>query len=114
MLPYKKGVAISYEGKSKTADPELVQQIYANTEKARTAFMRSGVLAEIASRFGCFVEFQPLTEIAKLEILAKMILHTGFEYGIKLSKIDNSIMQELVNAQGNRTKESRKFIKNNA
>lgn len=94
----KKGVAISYEPKSKAADPELVQQIYANTEKARTAFMRSGVLAEIASRFGCFVEFQPLTETAKLEILAKMILHTGFEYGIKLSKIDNGIMQELVNA----------------
>lgn len=94
----KKGVAISYELKSKVADPELVQQIYANTEKARTAFMRSGVLAEIASRFGCFVEFQPLTETAKLEILAKMILHTGFEYGIKLSKIDNGIMQELVNA----------------
>lgn len=94
----KKGVAISYEGKSKTADPGLVQQIYHNTETAREAFKRSGTLAEIASRFGCFVEFQPLTETAKLEILAKMILHTGFEYGIRLSKIDNGIMQELVNA----------------
>lgn len=94
----KKGVTATYRSKSKAADPELVQQIYKKTESARAAFMRSGVLAEIASRFGGFVEFEPLTDTAKIEILAKMILHTGFEYGIKLSKIDNGIMQELVNA----------------
>ena len=94
----KKGIAVSYEAKPKAADPELVQTIYSNNEKARAAFVRTGVLTEIASRFGCFVEFQPLSETAKLEILARTVLHIGFEYGIKLSKIDNAIMQELVNS----------------
>ena len=94
----KKGVTVSYETKPKPVDPELVQAIYSNNEKARAAFVRTGVLAEIASRFGCFVEFQPLSESAKLEILAKTVLHIGFEYGVKLSRIDNAIMQELVNA----------------
>ena len=94
----KKGIAVSYEAKSKAADPELVQAIYSNNEKARAAFVRTGVLTEIASRFGCFVEFQPLSETAKLEILARTVLHIGFEYGVKLSKIDNAIMQELVNS----------------
>ncbi len=94
----KKGVVIAYGGSAEHEDPPLVQQIYANTEKARIAFMRSGVLAETASRFGSFVEFQSLSEQAKLEILARMILHIGFEYGVRLSKIDNGIMQELANS----------------
>lgn len=94
----KKGAMIAYGNSTKPKEPPLVQQIYANTEKARLAFMRSGVLTEIASRFGCFVEFQPLSEQSKLEILARMILYVGFEYGVRLSKIDNGIMQELVSA----------------
>ena len=94
----KKGADISYIENGEEPIEDLNQQIYANTEKARNLFMHSGVLAEIASRFNCFVEFQPLSEKAKLEILVKMILHAGFEYGVKLSKIDNGIMQELVNA----------------
>lgn len=94
----KKGVAVSYEAKRKAATPELVREIYSNNEKARAAFVHTGVLAEIASRFGCFVEFQPLSEAAKLEILARTVLHIGFEYGVKLSKIDNVIMQELINS----------------
>ena len=94
----KKGADITYNDCVDESVSDLNQQIYTNTEKARSLFMHSGVLAEIASRFNCFVEFQPLSEMAKLEILAKMILHAGFEYGVKLSKIDNGIMQELVNA----------------
>ena len=94
----KKGADISYIEKCEEPVEDLNQQIYTNTEKARNLFMHSGVLAEIASRFNCFVEFQPLSEMAKLEILVKMILHAGFEYGVRLSKIDNGIMQELVNA----------------
>ena len=45
----KKGVTVSYETKPKPVDPELVQAIYSNNEKARAAFVRTGVLAEIAS-----------------------------------------------------------------
>lgn len=99
----KKGADISYIENSEEPIEDLNQQIYANTEKARNLFMHSGVLAEIASRFNCFVEFQPLSEKAKLEILVKMILHAGFEYGVKLSKIDNGIMQELVNVSSSET-----------
>lgn len=100
----KKGADISYKDPDEESSvADINQQIYANTEKARNLFMHSGVLAEIASRFGCFVEFEPLPEMAKLEILAKMILHAGFEYGVKLSKIDNGIMQELVNVSSSET-----------
>lgn len=66
----KKGVAVSYEAKPKAVDPELVQEIYSNNEKARAAFVRTGVLAEIASRFGCFVEFQPLLDTRTVQWIA--------------------------------------------
>ena len=94
----KKGVSVEYKPEDKKEQMELVRQIYQNTESARAAFMRSGVLTEIASRFGCFVEFKPLDKAAKLQIFAKMILTASYEYGIRLVKIDNGIMQELVNA----------------
>ena len=94
----KKGVSVEYKPEDKKEQMELVRQIYQNTESARAAFMRSGVLTEIASRFGCFVEFKPLDKAAKLQIFAKMILAASYEYGIRLAKIDNGIMQELVNA----------------
>ena len=94
----KKGVSVEYKPEDKKEQMELVRQIYQNTESARAAFMRSGVLTEIASRFGCFVEFKPLDKAAKLQIFAKMILTASYEYGIRLVKIDNGIMRELVNA----------------
>ncbi len=92
----KKGIDIAYKDKEKSTNVDLVQQIYSNTEQARAAFVKSGVLTEIASRFSCFIEFQPLTVEAKMEILAKIILHTGFEYEVYLSKIDEHIMQEFI------------------
>ena len=77
---------------------ELTKHIYRNTESARKAFIEAGVLREIASRFSCFVEFKELSAEAKIRILAKQVIETGFEYGIKLSYIAPEIMQELINA----------------
>lgn len=76
----------------------FVQQMYQDTEKARAAFVRTGVLKEIASRFDCFVEFKPLGNKAKLRILAKTVLDTAYEYGIRITRIETGIMQELINA----------------
>ncbi|HCC34153.1 MAG TPA: hypothetical protein DEQ02_00350 [Ruminococcaceae bacterium] len=76
----------------------LTQRIYRDTEAARKAFVETGVLREIASRFNCFVEFQELTDEAKIRILAKQVIATGLEYGIKLTHIAAPVMQSLINA----------------
>lgn len=76
----------------------LTQSIYAQNERARQAFIGSGHLPEVASRIGSFVEFKPLSDNAKIRILAKQIAESGFEYGIKLTYIAPGIMQELASA----------------
>ena len=81
-------------------DVSLVQRIYEQNEKARRALVRTGVLPEIATRFSGFAEFKPLSDEAKIRIIAKTILNTGFEYGIKLKYIAPAIMQEMVNTAG--------------
>lgn len=91
-----KGVDVKYT--SGTDHLSFVQQIYRDNEKARDAFIRTGVLKEIASRFDCFIEFKVLTNNAKLHILAKTILDTAYEYGIRITRIETGIMQELVDA----------------
>ena len=91
-------------GYPETASPdehsELTKRIYRNTESARKAFVESGVLREIASRFNCFVEFKEFSAEAKIRILVKQVIETGFEYNIRLSYISPGIMQELINASG--------------
>ena len=62
--------------------------------------MRTGVLPEIATRFSGFAEFKPLSDRAKIRIIAKTILNTGFEYGIKLKYIAPAIVQEMANIAG--------------
>ena len=54
-------------------------------------------MAEIASRFHGFVEYKPLDEAAKAKILAKQIIETGFEYGIRIGYISKDIMQGIIN-----------------
>lgn len=76
----------------------LTQSIYAQNERARQAFIGSGHLPEVASRIGSFVEFKPLSDNAKIRILAKQIVESGFEYGVRLTYIAPGIMQELASA----------------
>ena len=91
--------AISIEySHDKANAASLTQRIYAQNEKARRGLIASGHLPEVASRIGNFVEFKPLSESAKIRILAKQIAESGFEYGIKLTYIAPGIMQELTNA----------------
>ena len=77
---------------------EFTQRIYNDTETARKAFIEAGVLPEIASRFSAFAEFKPLSDDAKIRILAKQIMDTGLEYGVELNHISSDILQALVNA----------------
>jgi len=76
----------------------VVKRIYRNTEAARKAFVEAGVLREIASRFNCFIEYVDLSAEAKVMILAKQVVETGFEYNIRLTYISSDILQELINA----------------
>lgn len=92
-------VKVRYEHEQTQRKQSLPQRIYAETERARLALInRTGTLQEIASRFTCFVEFKPLEDSAKIRILAKQIVETGMEYGIRLAYIAPGIMQEVINA----------------
>ena len=92
-------VDVSYSKQASAKKLPLPQQIYAETERARQALTnRTGTLQEIASRFTCFVEFSPLGDAAKIRILAKQIVETGMEYGVRLAYIAPGIMQEVINA----------------
>jgi len=93
-------VEVSYHESDDPEDEsaELTKLIYRNTEAARKAFVEAGVLREIASRFNCFVEFTELSDAAKIRILVKQVIETGFEYDIRLAYIAPNIMQALVNA----------------
>jgi len=93
------GIEVTYRENSPKDEPaELTQRIYRETEAARKAFMETGILREIASRFGCFAGFKELTTDAKIQILVKQVVETGFEYGVRLSKISPGIMQSLIDA----------------
>jgi ATP-dependent Clp protease ATP-binding subunit ClpA len=92
-------VDISYSEVTSTDDFDAVtKRVYRDTEAARKAFVKAGVLKEIASRFNCFAEFKPLSDEAKIKILAKQVIESGFEYDIKLCYISTDIMQALADA----------------
>lgn len=93
-----KAVNVQYRKQPKSQELPLAQRIYMQNEQARRAFVRAGALKEIASRFGCFVEFRTLDDGTKIRILAKQIVNTGLEYGVRLSYIDPEIMQGIVDA----------------
>lgn len=78
------------------SEDDITGRIYRNTEKARREFIKQGVLAEIASRFHGFVEYKPLNDEAKAKILAKQIIETGFEYGLRIGYISEDIMNGIL------------------
>ena len=93
------GVTIGYtENKAQNTEVSVTNQIYRNTESARKTFVEAGVLREIASRFSCFIEFKDLSSEAKIRILAKQVVETGFEYNVQLAYISPTILQSLINA----------------
>ncbi len=91
--------AVSYgEPPTESDEASVVKRIYRETEVARKSFVASGNLREIASRFSCFVEFKDLSDEAKVQILVKQVIETGFEYNIRLVQIASPILQALIDA----------------
>ncbi|MFV0529146.1 MAG: AAA family ATPase [Lachnospiraceae bacterium] len=92
-------IEVSYSEKSPENEAtDITQRIYRETELARKRFVEAGVLREIASRMGGFIELKTLSDEAKVKILAKQVLTTATEYGLKLSYIASPILQALVTA----------------
>ena len=90
---------IRYHQEASSEESDTVtKRIYHETEAARQAFVKAGILKEIASRFNCFIEFLELSDEAKVQILIKQIVETGFEYNIRLEHIDSGILQPLIEA----------------
>ena len=94
-----KGIDVDYETETQEDIAQsLPLQIYKETELARKNFVKAGTLREIASRFQCFVNFDPLSKQAKCKILAKQIVESGLEYSHAISYISPNIMQGIINA----------------
>ena len=91
-------VKVAYTKEEVPVDIEesITQRIYKQTEQARREFIKCGTLAEIASRFHGFVEYKPLSNEAKAKILAKQIIETGFEYGVRIGYISKGVMQGII------------------
>ena len=93
------GVTVDYENaEQKEIAKTLPMQIYEKNEQARKNFVKVGTLREIASRFQCFVNFDPLSKQAKCKILAKQIVESGLEYSHSISYIAPGIMQGIFDA----------------
>lgn len=84
----------------KAASPaELAKRLFEETETARRAMIRQGVLAEIAGRFGGIIGFHPLDETARLAITVKQIQSLGREYGLEISQVDGNTVRALTPGQ---------------
>ena len=75
-------------------------QLFQADERARRAMAAGGCLREIAGRFGGFVAFYPLSREAKLAILTKQVAALAKEYGLYLTQVSPSLLEELSAALG--------------
>ena len=73
----------------------LAQRLCQTDEAARLALARSGVLREIAGRFGGLIGFHPLTRDAREQVTAKQIAALGREYGLRVSQVSPAIIRAL-------------------
>lgn len=73
----------------------LPDRLFAANERARRLMAAGGCLKEIAGRFGGFVEFLPLSDQAKTEIIAKQIAALAQEYGLTLSHVAPALVQTV-------------------
>lgn len=74
----------------------LAERIFQANERGRRAFIRHGVLREIAGRFGGFAAFHALDEVAMLNITAKQIAALGAEYGLRITEVSLVILQAVL------------------
>lgn len=87
-------------GSGKAASPaELAKRLFKETETARQAMIRQGVLAEIAGRFSGIIGFRPLDGPARLAITEKQVKALGREYGLNVAQVDGATVQALTPGQ---------------
>ena len=73
----------------------LAGRLYQADESARRALARSGVLREIAGRFGGLIGFQPLDEQARTAVTIRQIAALGREYGLDITQVAPELARAL-------------------
>ena len=73
----------------------LAGRLYQADESARRALARSGVLREIAGRFGGLIGFQPLDEQARTAVTIRQIAALGREYGLDITQVATELARAL-------------------
>ena len=77
----------------------LAWRLFQADESARLALIRSGVLREIAGRFGGLIGFQAMDQQARQLITAKQIAALGREFGLDIVHVSPAIAQALTPAE---------------
>lgn len=88
--------------RERAADPgepagpaELAERLFRETEEARRAMVRLGVLREIAGRFSGVIGFRVLDEEARRAVTVKQIAALGREYGVDVVQVAPETAQAL-------------------
>lgn len=74
----------------------IANRVFAANERGRRAIAAGGCLREIAGRFGGFVEFKPLEDLARVNIIARQIAQLGAEYGLHVTYVSPTVVQAVV------------------
>ena len=74
---------------------ELAARLYQETEEARRAMIRQGVLAEIAGRFGGIIGFRPLDDAARVAVTVKQVRALGREFGLEVVQVEPAAARAL-------------------
>lgn len=74
----------------------LAERLFRETEEARRAMVRLGVLQEIAGRFSGIIGFGKLDENAWQAVTVKQITALGREYGLDILQVDPDTARALV------------------
>ena len=69
-------------------------------EICRKHLRESGIAPEIVGRISCFLVYAPLSEKARMEVLALSIVRVGEEYGVTVCSIEPDAMNALINRVG--------------
>ncbi len=78
----------------------LAERLFRETEEARRAMVRLGVLPEIAGRFSGIIGFGRLTEDAWQAVTVKQITALGREYGLDILRVDPDTARALTPGRG--------------
>lgn len=74
---------------------ELARRLYQETETARQAMVRQGVLTEIAGRFGGIIGFHALDDAARVAVTVKQVRALGREFGLEVAQVEPAAAKAL-------------------